>query len=62
MKLSIDIVVSLPKLDGDKNREFVEGVLAVFRATFPEAVPLDPKGDDYVPPVTVSFHSEDETH
>jgi len=63
MRMDIDIRVKMPdysdKVTGDLEKEFIEGVMAVFRATFPEAEPRYSPGEP--PAVTVSFWHDDGT-
>lgn len=58
MKLDIEIHVSVVAMTAEQRLEFIEGVMAVFRAGFPEAKPLI--GRDAPSPVTVIVHAEDE--
>jgi hypothetical protein len=59
MKMDIDIRVQVPDLDTDKHVEFIENVMAVFRATFPDAEPR--KGAGAPSPVTVTLWNDDGT-
>jgi len=59
MKMHIDIRVKVPDALAEQRLEFVEGVMAVFRATFPEAEPIyEP---DSPSPVTVTLFNDDGT-
>jgi len=62
MRMDIAIAVDLPAMTGEQQTEFIESVMAVFRATFPEAAPLEPRSMDVPPPVTVTIHAEDDKH
>lgn len=59
IRMEIHIQVEVPAEDNDKRLEFIEGVMAVFRATFPEVNPIIRPGAP--PPVTVTF-TEEEDH
>lgn len=62
MKMDITIVTDVSGMDGEQRRKFIEGVLALFRETFPEAKPIPRKNVDDPSPVTVTIHTEDEQH
>ena len=57
ISVGIDIRVYVPEITPEQRREFAEGVMAVFRAMFPDATPIYKEG--YPPAVTVHW-SEDE--
>jgi len=57
MRLDISIVVRVPSMTAEQRLEFIEGVLAIFRAGFPEAEPI--YRPDVPPAVTVTFHEEE---
>jgi len=57
MRMDINISVNVPQITADQRLEFVEGVMAVFRAGFPDAKPLESPG--HPSPVTVVLHAED---
>jgi len=57
MRMNINISVNVPQITADQRLEFMEGVMAVFRASFPEAKPLE--GSDAPSPVTMTIHAED---
>lgn len=60
MKMNIDIRVSVPEADAEKRLEFIEGVMELFRATFPNADPLPHLDINTPPPVTLWFPAEEE--
>lgn len=59
MKLEIKIVVTVPEVFGDQHTMFVQRVMDTFRDVFPDVEQLPP-GKDYIPPVTVTVHTEEE--
>lgn len=60
MKIKIEIVVNVPGTTGDQHRIFTEGVMEVFKRTFPGATPL-PWDDEHglVSPVTVNIYPDE---
>ena len=59
VRIGIDIRVELKEgMSPEKRLEFAEGVMAVFRASFPEAQPIRKTG--YPSPVTVRWWTAEE--
>ena len=53
VRITINVVIPHIDFSYDLQNQFVSAVAALFRGMFPRAEEL-PKGDDYIPPFTIT--------